>query len=162
MQTMPVIADLTTGISDALERTLGAMRADWAIRKSVAQNYGQLLQELRDLQRLPAVVIVPGSGNYFPDGLGADATVALILIAKFSVSQPGRVAEVQSLLDRTAAHFHPVRDLGACGYARPSRWYPVEVDDQLAALALELAVHVPFDETEMQADCESVCAQQED
>lgn len=142
---MPRIADLTTGVSAALERELRALRDDWAIRKSVAQNYGQLLQELASLARPPAAVIVPGSGNFPQDGLSAELSVAVILIDCFTASQPGRVAGVQQLLDRTIEYFHPVRDLGEHGYARPGRFYPVEVDEQYAALALELSVYVPFD-----------------
>lgn len=135
---------LTAGICDAIARELEAIRCDWAIRRSTAQNYGQLLEELRSLVTLPAAIIVLGSGSFPQDGLSASTTVAVILVDRFTVSQPGRVAGVQALLDETYTHFRPVADLGVSGYAWPDRFYPVEVDEQYSAMAFELRVDTPY------------------
>lgn len=142
---MPTIDNLTAGIVTALEADLAALRNDWQVRKSVAQNYGQLLEELANLRAdRPAAVIVPGSWSFAEDGLNATVTVALVLIDRFNASQPGRVAGVQELLDDVITHYHPVFDLGEHGYARLGRGYATEVDDQYASLVQELTVDVPF------------------
>lgn len=143
---MPTTDKLTAGIVTALEADLSALRNDWQVRKSVAQNYGQLLEELAQV-KLPAAVIVPGSWSFAEDGLSATVTVALVLIDQFKASQPGRVAGVQDLLDDVIKHYHPVFDLGEHGYVRLGRGYATEVDDQYASLVQELTVDVPFGET---------------
>ncbi len=143
---MPTTNKLTAGIVTALEEDLAALRDNWSVRKSVAQNYGQLLEELA-LVKLPAVVIVPGSWNFSEDGLNATVTVALVLVDQFRATQPGRVAGVQELLDLVIEHYHPVFDLGEHGYVRLGRGYATEVDDQHASLVQELTVDVPFGES---------------